>query len=102
MEQQNIDWSKWDGEFMSAYGQFGKFWQVETNIDGIIFMPLEYSTHDELEKDHPESEIEIIIGFGIHLSANGYMDQTEWTVHKSEQEAFDYLMDMYPPESEME
>lgn len=39
--------------------------------------------------------IEEVRGFGARLSAPGYMDCTEWAVFDTEQEAIDYLEQMY-------
>ena len=43
---------------------------------------------------------EVIEGYGARLSAPGYMDRTEWSVHDTEQEAEDYLEEMYPEDEE--
>ena len=42
--------------------------------------------------------IELISGYGARLSAPGYMDRTEWSVHDTEAEAIDYLDNMYDDE----
>lgn len=39
--------------------------------------------------------IEIREGYGARLSAPGYLDCTEWIVFDTEQEAQDYLTEMY-------
>ena len=36
-------------------------------------------------------------GFGVRLSANGYMDCTDWIVCDTELECFEELLEMYPP-----
>ena len=46
------------------------------------------------DANHIES-VERITGFGCRLSAPGYMDCTDWTVHKTEKEAEQYLSEMY-------
>lgn len=43
--------------------------------------------------------VEVKHGFGARLSAPGYLDATEWTVFDSEQEAIDYLEEMYGDDS---
>lgn len=45
-------------------------------------------------------EWETIRGYGARLSAPGYLDCTEWTVFETEQEALDYLEEMYEEDSE--
>jgi hypothetical protein len=39
-------------------------------------------------------------GFGARLSAPGYLDCTEWSVFDTEQEAWDYLEEMYGDDDE--
>ena len=39
--------------------------------------------------------IDFELGFGARLSTPGYMDCTEWCVFSTEQEAIDYLEEMY-------
>lgn len=39
--------------------------------------------------------IEIIDGYGARLSAPGYMDCTEWTVFKTQEQAQNYLNETY-------
>jgi len=48
-------------------------------------------------ENKPEAvwSIERKSGFLARMSAPGYMDATEWTMHDTEQEAADYLRDYY-------
>jgi hypothetical protein len=48
------------------------------------------------------TEITVVEGYGARLSAPGYMDRTEWTVHETEAEASEYLDETYPDEDEDE
>jgi len=50
-----------------------------------------------LEVGRPEDiyTVEPVSGYGARLSAPGYMDCTDWTVHESEGEARASLADMY-------
>ena len=43
---------------------------------------------------------ENITGYGARLSAPGYLDCTEWTVFDTEDEAREYLEEMYPEDEE--
>ena len=43
-------------------------------------------------------EVEYAPGYGARLSAPGYLDCTDWCVFDTEQEARDYLDDMYGDE----
>jgi len=45
-------------------------------------------------------DISVREGWGARLSAPGYMDCTEWTVHDTREEAEKYLAEMYPDEDE--
>lgn len=44
--------------------------------------------------------IEVVKGWGARLSAPGYMDQTEWILYNSQQEAEDGLYEDYPEDEE--
>ena len=39
-------------------------------------------------------------GYGARLSAPGYLDCTEWTVFDTEEEAREYLEEMYPDDED--
>jgi hypothetical protein len=45
---------------------------------------------------------ENIKGYGARLSAPGYLDCTEWSVFETEEEAREYLEEMYPEDEEDE
>ena len=82
--------------FMKPQVYQGEFWKVETS-GGTYFFPTDIIGEDDL-KDCVENEIietEVIVGYGARLSAPGYMDCTDWTVHETEEEAKEYLKDMY-------
>ena len=99
-----------------------EWYEIETTC-GIVFVDVEDTgrypspmTADDIEagcatlavgklQQFCEGEIEswdTRIGFGARLSAPGYMDRTEWSVHDTEQEAEDYLEEMYPEEEDGE
>jgi hypothetical protein len=48
------------------------------------------------------ASVERVEGFGARLSAPGFMDCTQWTVHKTREEAEAYLRDMYDVEDDEE
>ena len=91
-----IDWSLWDGEFMQARCELGEWVLIDSRHDGITCLPADFFS----PKEFPNFEILRKKGFGVCLSANGYMDCTEWAVFDTEQEAFDYLVEYYPPEND--
>lgn len=47
-------------------------------------------------KDHiTREQVELKKGWGAQLSAPGYLDCTGWTLFESEEEAKEYLMEMF-------
>lgn len=80
---------------------YGEWIRVETNVgtedlEGDLFkgVPNEEDVRDYLEGDEIYS-IERITGYGARLSMPGYLDCTPWCVHTLEQDAKDYLTEMY-------
>lgn len=73
-----------------------KWYQADTR-EGICSVPCgEFSLEQCADMwDVEIEEIETKKGYGARLSAPGYMDCTEWTVFDTEQEAKDYLEEMY-------
>jgi hypothetical protein len=59
-----------------------------TNVEAFLDY-LEGSPMDD------EATIDCQLGWLARLSAPGYLDCTEWTAHATEQEARDYLNEMY-------
>ena len=51
----------------------------------------QYTTDEPIEWEN-------IKGYGARLSAPGYLDCTEWTVFDTEEEAREYLEEIYPDE----
>lgn len=43
-------------------------------------------------------DAEVVDGYGARLSMPGYLDCTEWTVFKTEDEAWNFLSSMYDDE----
>lgn len=107
----------------------GRGWWVELDgTSGITFVPYDILSKAQIEfaergTELPESDDEIYSpeamgemfgdyyegsiqsvtvrqGYGARLSAPGYMDCTEWAVFDSEQEAEDYLEEMYGEEED--
>lgn len=73
-----------------------------------VAQPLTEDERDEylgMIRDYCEGEPqswENIQGYGVRLSAPGYMDCTEWCVFDSVAEAEEYLIEMYGDEEEEE
>lgn len=91
--------------------------KVETNcgttfvrlLDTEFSIPLENgNAKDEAERaetiqQYCEGKVEsweTIVGFGARLSAPGYLDCTEWSVFDTEEEARQYLVEMYDADNE--
>lgn len=84
-----------------------KWYQVETS-QGTEFVSFDllgnYPDIHDITAHCEGSPItwEVIEGYGARLSAPGYLDCTEWSVHDTEKEAEDYLEEMYPEEEDGE
>jgi hypothetical protein len=54
------------------------------------------------EQGNPDriQSVRLISGFGARLSAPGYMDCTEWSVFATEEEAREYLVEVYGDDEE--
>ena len=64
---------------------------------------LERAKYEGMIRPYTEGTIqswEHITGFGARLSAPGYLDATDWTVHDTAEEAEAYLEEMYPDDEE--
>lgn len=87
--------------FMQPQIQFGDWWEIETESEGMVLLPAEGETEESLRRYYPEAEFTLLEGqYGVRLSAPGYMDCTEWTVHDTEQLAKDALKEMYEDDEE--
>ena len=84
------------------------WYEIDTN-EGIHFIPVEtigYNADETTIKPHLPSSIkniysvEKITGFGARLSANGYVDATEWGVYDTIELANLYLDDMIDIEND--
>ena len=84
-----------------------KWYQVETS-QGTEFIPSDVVGRNPAIEDLTDYcegipvSFEAITGYGARLSAPGYTDCTEWSVHDTEQEAEEYLEEMYPEEEDGE
>ena len=76
-------------------------WFLQTKMVGFPTPKASKNQVFNMLKDYVDGEIEeahIIDGYGARLSAPGYMDKTEWTVHKTPEEARDYLIETFDEE----
>ena len=63
MKTQEIDWSLWDKEFMTAEIAHGTYVQVEDDFGDTFITPVEYFN----PSDFGDNEPEFIKGFGVRL-----------------------------------
>ena len=92
--------------FMQPQIYRDSFFRVETSI-GTEIVPSDvigrtvgtaaeaFSNYCEGTINDPDECVECEHGWLARLSAPGYMDCTDWTAHKTEQEAREYLDEMY-------
>jgi len=67
--------------------------EIEKSRDGVIH--LEGTILDEFTENTDAYQIIIIEGHGARLSAPGYLDATDWTVHDTPEEAENYLEETF-------
>ncbi len=95
--------------FMKPVILKGKFFRVETDIGTEIVpgylidrtMSTDVSALVEYLEGTPVDEdatVECEEGFVARMSASGYMDCTDWTAHKTQHEAMQYLVDTFGDE----
>jgi hypothetical protein len=87
-----------------VYGPDGTEWIPSDLIgelkDNSVFAFL-YGSHDippelaDYTRNTKFYEISEVKGYGARLSASGYMDCTDWTVHSSVADAKEYLVETY-------
>lgn len=77
-----------------------QWYYVRDKYDEIYCYDLDLFSRETVENWHPNEEIEVAEGFGARLSAAGYLDCTDWTIHDTEEEAIDFLIDFYGDEVE--
>lgn len=73
------------------------WWEVDGDC-GMFYYPANCISRDEARREGCLSKvfnIQKITGHGARLSAPGYLDCTEWSVHDTEAEAAQELIDMY-------
>jgi len=81
--------------FMQAVWEHGVWLKAETDM-GTVIVPANVLTIEDLRREYGQRvEFETVEGWGARLSAPGYMDCTEWTLHESAEEAKAYLVDTY-------
>jgi len=76
----------------------GDWWEVDTMM-GIMCYPGDYFTREDMNTQHPGIKEECITyhedKWGARMSASGYLDATDWTLHDSRRSAMQYLRETY-------
>ncbi len=67
-------------------------WLLVDTEGGVMCYPLEDITSLDVSD---ASKIEVHKAYGARLSMPGYLDCTDWTVHCTPQEAWNYLEETY-------
>lgn len=97
--------------FMQPTIEYGTWYEIETTY-GTQYLPSDMFSDNLKERGEEEVEegwkdyvrdfvegspltMEVISGWGVRMSAAGYMDCTEWSVFETEQEAIDYCAEIY-------
>lgn len=88
--------------FMKPHVEHTNYYRVETS-QGTEIVPCDVAGEIEsvndlelyLEGELFSEEFEKCGGWIARMSAPGYMDATSWSAHTSEQEALNYLEEMY-------
>jgi len=77
--------------FMDAEVYQGTWWEITNEYDETVIIPGDVP--DPMTED--DLEMKEVTGWGAHLTAHGYLDQTDWTVFETEQEAWDHIHESY-------
>lgn len=83
--------------FMQTQVLHGDWWEVETK-EGTVILPVEFfPTKESVKEAHPDAySITIHLDkWGARLSAPGYLDCTDWTLHETDTDALEYLEEVY-------
>lgn len=97
--------------FMKPDIQRGAYYEIDTTA-GTEIVPASVCPRAETAGDlrpylegHPtdsDEKVELKEGWLARLSASGYIDCTDWSAHKTEQDAVEYLKTMYGYDEESE
>lgn len=91
-----VEASRKRADFMEPQVEYGKWALVEDDEES-RWVPGEYA-NDAGVIGPTGKVVEIRMGWGAHYSAPGYLDQTEWEVFDTQEEAEAYLEEMYGDE----
>jgi hypothetical protein len=98
-------WLEIDGDNGSTFVPFDVLTMDEVNVVTETKFDVSEETLNEAVGKYYEGTIHstsIRIGYGARQSAPGYLDCTEWEVFDTEQEAEDYLTEMYGDDDELD
>ena len=81
--------------FMTPCIYEGSFLEAENKYGETEFFDLDYFSKAALIMDGYGNIVEHNHKWAAYLSASGYMDRTDLTIHETEQEAAEYLVETY-------
>jgi hypothetical protein len=110
-----------EGQAMQPEITLDDWWVVESRMGNMVYPASQFSveeilqdagaTQEQMDFIYPDTEgwidraaeedieIEQLLGqYGARLQMPGYLDTTEWAVFPNEEEAAEYLIDMYGDE----
>lgn len=85
----------YEGQYYEVSANHGETHIVPFDVVGNMNQYAALADYVEGEIDNPDDNTELCRGWLCRLSAPGYLDCTEWSAFETEQEARDYLADMY-------
>ena len=87
--------------FMKPQVEKGDWWIVEDDRCEVFIYPHSHFNEAWVREQHPKTySLELRTGkYGARMSAPGYLDCTDWTLFDTEEEAMEYLEEMYGDDS---
>ena len=83
------------GEYYAVDADHGSTWIVPVDVSGLVETWAGLADYVEGDVDDPDGPAVVQTGWLARLSAPGYLDCTDWSVHATETEAREHLAEMY-------
>lgn len=85
------EWYMVDGQFGTEYIPYE-----------LVMDDLDSLTDYSVQVGHPGTTIQIVSGYGVRLSAPGYLDCTEWEVYDEPEDAMNRFQELKAEHTEVE
>ena len=96
MTDVNAGIERLNNQFMKPFITESQKWWLVDSDEGVSYTPTADLSLEEITAELTSvTETNMVEGFGARLSAPGYLDCTDWTVHPTIDEAKAYLVEMY-------